>query len=707
MPGKGVKSVQFSVNYHDSISLLKKSGISFCLTCFVHDEKELSRLKIQFPVFLKVVSGPAKAAVVHKSAQGIVEKVTNADSLIPAFRKLALAHSKLASKKVLERKLVVAVQESLSGIECFIGARRDVSFGPVVVFGSGGVFAEELNDVSVRLCPVDEMSAMAMVLETRVGKKFGKVAMRSVVAAIMKVSLLISNKAELQELDINPLIIVNEKAVAVDARAIISRKEKAVSLQKDWKQAATPLFFTPLSIALIGASRSSDSVGQAIMRNLTIGCVHRCEYCRPYLGKIFPVNPFASEILGLKCYPSILDVPELVDLAIIAIPRDLVAKAVTECIKKKVKAIVIISAGFAEFDEKGKKLQEGIAKSLERARIPLLGPNCLGLLRLANNLNASFAPSTPPNGNVAFVSQSGALVDSVIDWSIQARYGFSTIVSYGNKAMYDCHDFFGCLSSDAETKAVAVYIEGVDNGKLFFERLKKLVASKPVIILKGGRTQSGIKAASTHTAALSNDRRIFESAVRQSGAFLVDTVEELFDLAKVLAEQPPCKENGIAVISNGGGSGVICSDYCEMLGVNLPSFSKGLLNAFDKSGIMHPAYSRRNPLDIVGDALPQRFELAINGVLKEPYIHGLIVIQTLQSMTNPVLDAKAIVEAHKLFPGKPIISCFMGGRFSRKGMHYLDNMHIPDFNDIRKAVVAMKALIERGKLSEGREKERG
>jgi acetyltransferase len=191
---------------------------------------------------------------------------------------------------------------------------------------------------------------------------------------------------------------------------------------------------------------------------------------------------------------------------------------------------------------------------------------------------------------------------------------------------------------------------------------------------------------------------VFESAVRQAGAVLAETVEEVFDIAKVLAEQPVCKGNGVGIITNGGGCGVICSDYCEELGVSLTQLRKAVLKTFEKSGIMHPAYSKRNPLDIVGDAMPNRYELAINTLLKEPGIHGLIIIQTLQAMTNSVLDAKVVVEAHKQFRDKPIISCFMGGRFSRKGMHYLDNMHIPDFNDIRKAVVAMKALIGRGEL---------
>ncbi|MBI2141239.1 acetate--CoA ligase family protein [Candidatus Woesearchaeota archaeon] len=706
------------VAFSKALALLRGCGVDFCETALVGNEEEAlaAASKLGFPVFLKDVSVPACVSAVHKYKAGLVLRADGQESLAKAYGSLEAAHGSLVKKRLLEKKLTVAIQKEVSGIECLVGAKRDPSFGCIVLFGSGGISAEELGDVTLRLCPIGSAEAELMIKGTRVYSRISKLKgngllLRKLADAVAAVSNLIEGHPEISELDMNPLLVdeSQERVVAVDARMVYSASKKLTGKNKraaatkkgkpaDWKSAAVSRFFGPASIALLGASRDKESVGQAIMRNLTLGCVHRCEYCRPFFGKIFPVNPFATEILGIKCYPSITAVPEPVDIAIIALPSHLVLGAVEECIKKKTKAAIIISAGFGEFNEEGKRLQLKIAEKLEKAGILLLGPNCLGIIRPQNNLNASFAPSTPPRGNIAFVSQSGALADSVIDWSIQARYGFSSVISYGNKAMLDCYDFFDFLATDEETRAVAIYLEGVNSGSAFFERLKALVAKKPVVILKGGRTGSGMAAAATHTASLAGDARIFEAAVRQSGAVLVDTVEELFDLAKVLAEQPVCEGNGIGVITNGGGCGVICSDYCEELGVKLPQLQKGILKAFDKSGIMHPAYSRRNPLDIVGDALPDRYGLAASALLEEPYIHGLIVIQTMQAMTNPVLDAKVIVDAHRQFQGKPIISCFMGGRFSKKGMHYLDNMHIPDFNDIRKAVVAMKALIDRGEF---------
>ncbi|MBI2143571.1 acetate--CoA ligase family protein [Candidatus Woesearchaeota archaeon] len=698
----GKKRACFS--FQDVVSLLRKEGVAFCETAFAADEDSAraAALKLGFPVFLKAVSSQLGAAAVHKMKSGLVIRCGDSVSFASAFSKLSSAHALLARKGIIEKKLAIAVQKEASGVECIVGAKRDALFGPAVIFGSGGIFAEELSDTAIRLCPVSEAEAMEMVKETkaygRISRlKGGDALLQKLGMFLVKISGLVAKHPEISELDLNPVFASDslQGVVAVDARAV------AGALKNPAKAKAKPGvqgFFSPSSVALVGASRDPESVGQSVLRNLAIGCAHRCEYCRPFLGRIFAVNPFATEILGVKCYPSLAAIPEPVDLAIIALPRQLVLKAVDGCIKKKVKAVLVISAGFGEFDDEGRRLQAKIAERLWKARLPLLGPNCLGIVRPTTNLNASFAPSTPPKGGIAFVSQSGALADSIIDWAIQARYGFSAIVSYGNKAMLDCCDFFEFLAADEETKAVALYVEGVNDGREFFERLKSLAARKPVVILKGGRTSSGEKAVTTHTASLAGNVRVFEAAAKQAGAALVDTVEELFDVAKVLAEQPVCAGNGIVVITNGGGCGVICADYCDELGVNLPPLQKAVLKAFDKAGVMHPAYSKRNPLDIVGDAMPNRYELAISSLLKEPYIHGLIVIQTLQAMTNPVLDAKAVVEAHRQFPGKPVITCFMGGRFSRKGMHYLDNMHIPDFNDIRKAVVAMKALIVRGKL---------
>jgi acetyltransferase len=456
--------------------------------------------------------------------------------------------------------------------------------------------------------------------------------------------------------------------------------------------------FNPRTVALIGASRDVNSVGYGILKNLIKGCVFESEFCRAFKGRIYPVNPNAEEILGKRCYSSIKDIEDEIDLAIIVTPAKIVHSIVKECIQKKAGGIIIISAGFAELKGEGKKLQDKIVEDLRKAKIPLIGPNCLGIVRPSANLNASFAPSMPPVGNIAFVSQSGAIADSIIDWAIERRYGFSTLISYGNRADLDVYDFLEWLEKDPETKAIALYIEGIDDGKRFIEIASKVSKKKPIIALKAGRTEKGSKAISSHTGSLAGSYDVYKAAFKQSGVVIAETIEDLFDLAKALANQPVCKENGVAIVTNGGGCGVLCADYCSELGVNLVELKKSTITKLEKTGQMHPAYSKRNPLDIVGDALPERYGAAINNLLAEDYIHGLIVIQTLQTMTNPQEDARIIIDAYKKYPNKPIICVYMGGRFSARGRRMLEAEGIPDFNDLRKAARAMFALVNRKKI---------
>jgi len=456
--------------------------------------------------------------------------------------------------------------------------------------------------------------------------------------------------------------------------------------------------FNPHTVALIGASRDYDSVGYGILKNLVKGCFFESEYCSPFKGRIYAVNPNAEDILDIKCHKSILDIEDDIDLAIVAVPAKITPIIIKECVKKNVKGIIVISAGFAEIGEQGKKLQDEIVEIARSAKIPLVGPNCLGIIRPLNNLNASFAPSMPPRGDIAFVSQSGAIADSIIDWAIESRYGFSTLVSYGNSADLDISDYLEWLANDKETKAIALYLEGIEDGRKFIETAKKITKLKPIIALKSGRTSKGKEAITTHTGSLAGDYEIYKSAFKQSNVIIADTVEELFDISKALANQPPCKENAIAIITNAGGCGVLLSDYCEENGINLVELKKETIKKLDQTKKMNPVYSKRNPLDIIGDALPETYEAAINTLLEENYISGLIVIQTLQTMTNPEEDARIIIDAHKKHPDKPVISVYMGGKFSQRGRRILEQNKIPDYNDLKKAASAMKALIERGNI---------
>ncbi|MBU4241615.1 MAG: CoA-binding protein [Nanoarchaeota archaeon] len=447
--------------------------------------------------------------------------------------------------------------------------------------------------------------------------------------------------------------------------------------------------FEPRSVAVIGASRNKLNVGHGVLYNLIYGGFFNTKHNKPFKGKIYPVNPKAKKILDLECYASVKDVKAEVDLGVIAVKAELVPLVVRECVEKKVKALIVISAGFGELGEEGKKLQAEIAALVKSANIPLVGPNCLGIINPHFNLNASFAPAMPPTGSIGFISQSGALADSVIDWALEKNYGFSKLISYGNAADLDLNDFIAYLDKDKDTKAIAVYVESIRHGKEFMKIARSV--KKPIVVIKAGKTEQGVKAVSSHTGSLAGSYEVYKAAFKQSNVHLVENIEELFEAAEVLALLPKLKDNKIAIITNGGGAGVLTADYCFENGLILPKLSNETLSRLESK--MHPAWSRSNPIDLVGDALSDRYNEAIFRVLKQKDVYGLIVIQTLQTMTDPVENAKAIISAKKHFSDKPVIAVYMGGMFTKEGKEYLKEHNIPVFNDPEKAVKAMKALV--------------
>jgi len=442
-------------------------------------------------------------------------------------------------------------------------------------------------------------------------------------------------------------------------------------------------FFNPKTIALIGATDRKGSVGLSLCKNLLTGIKKR---------KIFFVNPFNKKVLKKKTLSSVKSIKGPVDLVVVAVPSKVVLSVIKESVEKKVGGVIIISSGFAELNKEGRVLQEKIMKILNKAQIPLLGPNCLGIVRPEINLNASFAFTTPSKGGIAFISQSGALVGSIIDRSLSEHYGFSTIISYGNEAGLDLCDFLEWLKEDKKTKVIGVYLEAIKNGKRFMKVAKAVGKSKTILILKSGKTKVGQKAAMSHTAALSSSYNIYSAAFKQAGVLEVETIEELFDSLKALSWQPKCK-NEIAIIGNSGGCGVLLADYCEELGVKLAKLDKKLFEKINKSKGMDRNIIPGNPIDIFGDALSNRYEITLNNLLAQKNVQGVIIVQTLQSMTTVEKNAKIIVRIKKKWPDKSIITLFMGGKNVAKGIDILEKNKIPNYFDPKEAVLAMRALI--------------
>lgn len=448
----------------------------------------------------------------------------------------------------------------------------------------------------------------------------------------------------------------------------------------------------PRSIALIGASEEKDSVGNGVLVSLLKGSVFHSKYSQPFRGKIYAVNPHHARIMGLKSYKSILGTNGEVDLAIIAVPAPIVPKIMGECARKKVPAVAIISAGFSEVGNRA--LQEEVGRIAEENDIAVLGPNTIGLM-VPGLFNASFALSVPKPGNIAFVSQSGALTDSVIDWALEELFPFRAIVGLGNKMSLDESHFIKHFSDDPKTKVIALYLEGVKNGREFLKAMKYARAKgKITVVLKGGVGEKGGKAAQTHTASLAGNAAVLEGALKQADAIQVYSLEELFEVSKALSLQPRTKNNSIAIITNGGGAGVLCADACEKLGVKIADLPKSVVSKLNP--FMHKAWSRANPLDLIGDALPAKYEKALEGVLSNSSIGGAIVIQTLQTMTKPEEDARVVVKAARKY-GKPVVAVFMGGTFTRESIRILNENGVPNYNDPEKAARAFAALVNAGK----------
>jgi len=419
--------------------------------------------------------------------------------------------------------------------------------------------------------------------------------------------------------------------------------------------------------------------------------------------QVFFVNTNQAEILGNKVYAKIGDIAGEIDLAVVAVPAQFVLQVVSECCQRKVGGIIIVSSGFGEIGGNGKIMQDQILEMVRKAGIPMLGPNCLGIIRTENKLNVSFAPSTPKSGSAAFISQSGALLDVIIDGS--EKMGMSYAISYGNEADITLTDLLEWIAGDSLTKVLALYVEAISDGQKFMEVAKKITKIKPIVAIKAGKFESAKNVVKSHTGSLAGDYQIYKTVFKQTGIIEADSIEELTDISKVLSWQParnashsdaggPFCRNSFAIVTNGGGCGVMATDYCKTYGINLAKLSKETIDKISSSGEMSPNWSKSNPADIVGDALPGRYKVAIEAILSQKDVAGLMVIQTPQIMTSPLENAKIIVEAKKLFPEKPIVCFFLGGEMSSEAIKLLEENNVPNYSELKRGIVAIKALVK-------------
>ncbi|MEM2086581.1 MAG: acetate--CoA ligase family protein [Archaeoglobaceae archaeon] len=554
--------------------LLESYGVKTAKAVVCDSEEEAVRAakSIGFPVVMKV------NGILHKSdVGGVILNVRNEEEVRNAFRRLS----------AIEGAKGVNVQPQLSGIELIIGSAENEQFGSYLMFGLGGVFVEVLRDVSFRLIPLSREEAYEMIREIKgykilEGYRGFKANVSAVVDLLLKVSEIVENES-IVEMDLNPVFANENGCFVADAR-IVKGKRRIF----DYEARDISFFFTPRSVAVVGASRTPGKPGNNIVWNLIN---HR------FNGKIYPVNPNAEEIYELKCYPSVKDVPDEIDVAIIAVPAKLVPEIMLDCAEKRIKGAVILSSGFSEEGEEGEKIEKEVLRIARENKILILGPNTTGGFNTETGFITSFAPLLGVNkGNISLIAQTGLFLGvlMVSIFSNHPKIGFSKIIGMGNKIDVQDHEALEYLIRDKSTDVVGIYMEGIRNGRAFYSVAKG--SQKPIVVFKSGRTEYGQKAAMSHTASICGDDQIFDAVCRQANLVRVYSFDELLDVAKAFALQPLPRGDRVGVIHYTGSGCVQSADVVFFSGLKLAKFKKETVERI--RSVTPDWHNVNNPVDI-------------------------------------------------------------------------------------------------------------
>jgi len=439
-------------------------------------------------------------------------------------------------------------------------------------------------------------------------------------------------------------------------------------------------FFSPRGVAVIGASSTPGKMGYILMDNIIRG---------GYEGGIYPINPKGGEILGRTAYASILDVPDEVDLAVFVIPAAYIPDVVDECGKKGVKALLIISAGFRETGPEGARRERDIVARARRYGMRILGPNVLGLIDTISSLNATFATTMARPGEIAFFSQSGALGSAILDWSREEGIGFSHFVSLGNKADVNEVDLLEAWGDDPHSKVILAYLEGIADGEAFMRVARQVTRKRPVIAIKSGTTQAGTRAISSHTGSLAGSERAYEAAFNQSGIIRAESVQDLFDVSEIFAYQPMLRGNRIAIVTNAGGPGILATDALDRVGLTLARFAKETIEAM--APCLPETANLYNPIDVIGDARSDRYRAALQAVLRDAGVDGVVVLLTPQAMTDVEDIADTVLEIAQAYD-KPMVTSFIGGEVVEPAVRLFQENRIPTYPFPERAVMALGAM---------------
>lgn len=440
-------------------------------------------------------------------------------------------------------------------------------------------------------------------------------------------------------------------------------------------------FFSPQSVAIVGASQQKGKVGYEILVNMVQA---------GFPGKIFPVNHKADRIEGLTCYPDVSSIGEVPDLVVIVVPAKAVPVVMNQCARLGVKAVVVITAGFKEVGSAGRRLEEQITQTAKQFGMRFIGPNCLGLIAPGQRLNASFGGDLPASGSIGYLSQSGALLAAILDKANASGIGFSKLVSIGNKADVDELDLIVAMGEDPETQVIAGYLESINDGYLFVRRAEQISNHKPILLIKSGGTQAGAAAASSHTGSLAGGETAYECVFERAGIIRCSSIEEQFNYAQAFAYQPLPPGRNVVVVTNAGGPGIMAADAIERKGLGFAELSEESVTTL--TGSLPDAANVHNPVDVLGDALADRYEFATETVLKDPNVHMVLVLLTPQAMTQCEATAEALVKLSQQYRDKPIITSFIGASKVEAAVQILRSGKIPQYSSPEAAVDVLRKM---------------
>ncbi|MDD3620857.1 MAG: acetate--CoA ligase family protein [Methanofollis sp.] len=624
---------------------------------------------IGFPVVMKVIS----PQIVHKSdAGGVIVGISGAAEAKKAFTQIV--DSAKEYDPDAEVKGVIVEEMAQPGLELILGGKTDPAFGKVITFGMGGTLVELMKDVTLRIVPVSEEEIRTMVKEInaypliagyRGMKPRDEEALVEIIAGVAR---FFEENPQVTEFDINPLRLYESGACAVDARIIVDEDLKAVERRE--RTFVPPEYFTPRSVAVIGASSNPKKMGYAVLHNL----LH-------FPGQIYPVNNKRTEVQGLKAYPTVTAIPNPIDLAVITVPAAHVPRVMQECGEKKIPLVVVITAGFKEAGEEGKVLEERMLDIARHYNIRVVGPNCLGLIIPPRGLDTTYVHESPKPGSVAFISQSGAIINTVVDWSLKQDIGFSAVFSVGNQADLDFLDYLRFVEQDKSTRAIILYIEQLTNGREFMEVVSEVAKKKPVVAIKSGSSQKGQKAASSHTGSLSGSYEVYMEAFREAGVIPVRALRGAFEVAELCASPGGYPKGRRAiVITNAGGFAVLSSDYAEMYGLDLIDLPPAILNELNE--ILPDYWSHANPLDLLGDASEKRFQQVFDVLARHSDLWDIAFVV---GFPNLVLDSESLAHQVIKFSGKTenlVVGTLLGGECMDAGIKILKDHDIPNFDEL-------------------------